>query len=87
MEISSYDDKYLLKGKLRLTDMATSDDGEAEFEVGVSDKAVIEIDEETQVDIGNMKEAQVDISKISLVKENASGFPTYVPSGPQGNTS
>ena len=51
MEISSYDDNYLLKEKLRLTDIATFEDGEIEFDVTAIDTTDPEIDNETENEI------------------------------------
>ena len=69
MEISSYDDNYLLKEKLRLTDIATFEDGEIEFDVTAIDTTDPEIDNETEN----------EIRSITLVK-TPSSFPTYIAS-------
>ena len=47
MTLTSYEDKYLLKGKLQLTDVAMTEDEEGGFEIDVSGTAEVEIDEET----------------------------------------
>ena len=72
MYISSYDDFYLIDGKLKFIDIAANQDGEKEFE--------LDLDAETNVTID--KDVQDDINKITLIKSRTFTFPTYTPSIP-----
>ena len=69
MTLESYDDTYLLQGKLRLADLAMDEDDEASFEIEVSDTADTEVDRDTLTEPGNF----------TLVKANTSGLLCYVP--------
>lgn len=67
MEISTYSNSYLVKGKLKLIDIVTSDDGEIDFEQVVDDDINVTIDKNMQEYINNIK----------LVKSRLCSFPTY----------
>ena len=83
MTVSSYEDNYLLKGKLQLSNLAVTDDEEGSFDTGVSETAEVDEDfEESRVEIERIKEKEKQSDQISLVKKNANGFPTYIQSGP-----
>ena len=82
MTISCYEDKYLLKDKLQLSNLAVAEDQESLFDTEVGYATEInENVQESQAEIRQIHAEEGQSNNISLVRKNALGFLTYIQSG------